>query len=268
MHVLNNKHTNKEKWIFRSIFPSQFQVMLTTTKELYKVNKKLSRSIHPSKWLYSFLVMFFCIGVISFIIVELSVSSADLNSFIGVVYSVFLFDMIAIIVRLQKRAYVEPYQLNIFPISKWKKFLFHFAILLLDYKSLIYLSSMVCFVALFVQHSLYTGAFLSVIVWFLLLSTILAWTALFYSLFGKYLDKMGNNIHYIGLFFIVIITGMEEFIDDFMFKIPILKQVGAALYGFWTENPQLVWENFTILLGNLGLPLILLAVISKLGWNQ
>jgi len=189
--------------------------MLTTTIELYKVNKKLSRSIHPAKWLYSFLICFFCIVVISFIVFDLFVNSAELNSFIGVVYSVFIFDMIAIIVRLQKRAYVEPYKLNIFPISKWKKFLFHFAILLLDYKSLIYLSSMGCFVFLFIQHSLYAGAFLSMIVWFLLLSTILTWTAVLYSLFGKYLDKMGNNIHYIGLFFIVIITGMEGFIDDF-----------------------------------------------------
>lgn len=242
--------------------------MLTTTIELYKVNKKLSRSIHPAKWLYSFLIGFFCTVVISYIIFEFFVNSTELNSFIGVVYTVFLFDMIAIIVRFQKRAYVEPYQLNIFPISKWKKFLFHFAIMLLDYKSLIYLSTMVCFIFLFIQHSLFTGAFLSMIVWFLLLSTILTWTAVLYSLFGKYLDKMGNNIHYIGLFFIVIIMGMEELIDDFILKIPVLKQTGTALYGLWTNNPQIVWENLSILLGSLGLPLILLFGISRFEWNQ
>jgi len=241
--------------------------MLTTIKELYKVNKKLSRSIHPTKWMYSFLIGFFCIVAISIITMTLLKGSTDLNSFVGVVSSVFLFDMVAIIVRLQKRAYVEPYQLDIFPISKWKKFLFHLVILFLDYKSLIYLSSMVCFVVLFVQQSLYTGAFLSVIVWFLLLNIVLAWTALLYSLFGKYLDKMGDSIKYLGLFFIVIITGMEEFVDDFMFNIPVLKQAGTALYGIWTENPQLVWENVTILLGSLGLPLVLLFGNSKFGSN-
>lgn len=106
------------------------------------------------------------------------------------------------------------------------------------------------------------------IVWFLLLSTILTWTAVLYSLFGKYLDKMGNNIHYIGLFFIVIIMGMEELIDDFILKIPVLKQTGTALYGLWTNNPQIVWENLSILLGSLGLPLILLFGISRFEWNQ
>ncbi|NBC03970.1 MAG: hypothetical protein GVY20_09735 [Bacteroidetes bacterium] len=242
--------------------------MLTTTIEVYKVNKKLSRSIHPAKWLYLFLIGFFCIVVISLMIFNFFLNSGGLNSFLGVVYSVFLFDMIAIIVRLQKRAYIEPYQLNIFPISKWKKFLFHFVIVLLDYKSLIYLSSMVCFIFFFIQHSLYTGAVLSMIVWFLLLGTILTWTAVLYSLFGKYLDRMSNNIQYIGLFFIVILTGMQEFIDDFILKIPVLKHAGTALYGLWTNNPQIVWENLSILLGSLGLPLILLFGISRFEWNQ
>ncbi|NGP89626.1 hypothetical protein [Fodinibius halophilus] len=245
--------------------PNKTQVMLTTTKELYKVNKKLSKSIRQNPWLYFFVIGIFCVAVISMISVTLFKDYTDRDSFIVVAYFVAVFDIIAIIARITNRAFIEPYQLAIFPISKWKKTLFHFAILLLDYKSLIYLSSMVCFVVLFVQQSLYTGAFLSVIVWFLLLSIILAWTALFYSLFGKYLDKMGNNIQYIAVFFIVVLTGMEEFIDDFMVKIPVLKQAGATLYGLWTESPQLVWENFPILLGSLGLPLILLLVISRLG---
>src|SRR5699024_5710544 len=140
--------------------------MLTTTIELYKVNKKLSRRIYPAKWMYSFVIGCSCIVAISLIIFSLFVNTAELNSFIVVVYSVFLFDAIVIIARLQKRAYVEPYQLNVFPISRWETFLLHFATLLLDYKSLIYLSSMACFVFLFVQHSLFTGAVLSIIVWF------------------------------------------------------------------------------------------------------
>lgn len=237
--------------------------MLTTTNELYKVNKKLSRSIHPAKWLYSLMIIFFCIVVISLF----TFNSGELNSFLEIVYAVFLFDMIAIIMRLQKRAYVEPYQLTAFPISKWKKFLFHFAILLLDYKSLIYLSAIVCFGFLFVQHSLYAGAVLSLIVWFFLLCTILSWTAVLYSLFGKYLDKMGHNIQYLGLFFIVILTGMGEFIDDFIVKIPVLKQSGTILYGVWANHPKIVLENLLILSGSLGLPLILLAGLSKFDWN-
>ncbi len=224
--------------------------------------------MHPVKWMYSFVIGCFCIVVISLIIFGLFINAAELNSFIVVVYSVFLFDVIAIIARLQKRAYVEPYQLNVFPISRWEKFLFHFTTLLLDYKSLIYLSSMACFVFLFVQHSLFTGAVLSLIVWFLLLSTILSWAALLYSLFGKYLDKMGNNIQYMIIFFIAILIGMNEFIDDFYLKIPVLKETGTALYGLWTEDPQLVWENLPVLLGSLGLPLALLSGISKFGWNQ
>jgi hypothetical protein len=78
---------------------------------------------------------------------------------------------------------------------------------------------------------------------------------------------MGDSIKYLGLFLIVIITGMEEFIDDFMFNIPVLKQAGTILYGIWTENPQLVLENVTILLGSLGLPLVLLFGNSKFGSN-
>lgn len=79
---------------------------------------------------------------------------------------------------------------------------------------------------------------------------------------------MSNNIQYIGLFFIVILTGMQEFIDDFILKIPVLKQAGTALYGLWTNNPQIVWENLSILLGSLGLPSILLFGISRFEWNQ
>lgn len=242
--------------------------MLTTTIELYKVNKKLSRSIHSTKWFYSFMIGIFCIGIIYMIIANLFVSTRELDSFLGVVYYVAFIDMIAIIVRLQKRAFIEPYQLSIFPISKWKRFLFHCAILLLDYKSLIYLSSMGCFIFLFVQHSLYAGAVLSMVVWFLLLIIVLTWTAAFYSLFGKYLDKMGDRIHYIAIFFIVILGGMEELIDNFIFKIPVLKQAGAAFYGLWINNPQIVWENLSILLGSLGLPLILLFGVLKFEWNQ
>ena len=242
--------------------------MLTTTKELYKVNKKLSKSIRQIPWLYFLVIGILCVVVISVISMTLFKGSADLKSFIVAAYVVAFFDIIAIIIRLTNRAFIKPYQLDIFPISKWKKFLFHFAILLLDYKSLIYLSSAVCFIVLFAQHSLYAGAVLSMILWFLLLSTILTWTAVLYSLFGKYLDKMGNNIHYIGIFFIVIITVMEGFIDDFMFKIPVLKQTGTALYGLWTNNPQVVWKNLSILSGSLGLPLVLLFGISRFEWNQ
>lgn len=242
--------------------------MLTTTKELYKVNKKLSKSIRQIPWLYFFMIGMLCIVVTLLISVTLLKGSTDLNTFIGAAYFVVFFDIVAIIARLTNRAFIEPYQLDFFPISKWKKFLFHFAILLLDYKSMIYLSSIVCFTFLFIQHSLYVEAVLSIALWFLLLSTILTWVAVLYSLFGKYLDKMGNNIQYVGLFFIVIIMGMEEFIDDFILKIPVLKQTGTALYGLWTNNPQIVWANLSIVLANLCLPLFLLFGISRFKWNQ
>lgn len=242
--------------------------MLTTTKELYKVNKKLSKSIRQIPWLYFFVIGISCIVVLSLISVTMFKGGVDLSTFIGAAYFVVFFDIIAIISRLTNRAFIEPYQLDVFPISNWKKFLFHFAILLLDYKSLIYLSSTACFLFLFMQHSRYTEAVLSIVFWFLLLINVLSWTALLYSLFGKYLEKMGNNIQYAGLFFIVIITGMQDFIDDIIYKIPVLKQTGTALYGLWSNNPQIVWENLLILLGSLGLPLTLLFGISWVKWNQ
>lgn len=241
--------------------------MLITSIELYKVNKELARSIQQSPWLYSFFIGLFCIGIISGIIIDLLEGSTDLNTFIAIAYYVVLTDIVAVIVRISNRAFIEPYQLIAFPLSKWKKFLFHCAILLLDTKTLIYMSSVVCYIFFFIQHSSYTGALLSILVWFLLLTNVLTWTAVFHTLFAKYLDKMGDKIHYIGIFVFILIV-MQDFIDNFMFKIPVIKHAGTALYGLWTNNPQIVWGNLSILIGSLSLPLILLFGVSRVEWNQ
>src|SRR5690625_7903014 len=99
-----------------------------------------------------------CIVVLSLTSLSLFKDLTNLNTFIGVVYFVVFFDIIAIIARFTNRAFIEPYQLDIFPISKWRKFLFHFTILLLDYKSLIYLSAVVFFIIMFINDSLYAVA--------------------------------------------------------------------------------------------------------------
>src|SRR5690625_6967719 len=115
--------------------------MLTTTKDLYKLNKIISKCIHQIPVFYFFIIGMLCIVVLSLTSLSLFKDLTNLNTFIGVVYFVVFFDIIAIIARFTNRAFIEPYQLDIFPISKWRKFLFHFTILLLDYKSLIYLSA-------------------------------------------------------------------------------------------------------------------------------
>jgi hypothetical protein len=176
--------------------------------------------------------------------------------------------MIATLTRLANRAFIKPYHLIAFPISTWKKFQYHWTILLIDIKTLIYLSSMVCFIFFFIQKGLYLGALLNLLVWFLLFTNVLTWTAVLYSFFFKYVDKMGDKIHYIAIIIFLIIYSMNELIDDFMIRVPVLKQAGTSLYGLWTNNPQIVWENLLILLGSLGIPLILLLGVSRFTWNR
>lgn len=237
--------------------------MMNTSLELYKFNKELARSIQQNPWLYSLMISVSCITIIGLNIANLYFSPIDIKTFIELAYFVVFFDIIAVTVRLANRAFIKPYQMAVFPLSKWKKFLFHFGILLMDSKTLIYLSTAVCFIFFYTHNSFYLGALISLVVFFLLLTNILSWTAVIYTIFAKYIDKMGDKIRYV-VFFALILMFMQDFMDNFMFNVPIIKHAGNALYGLWEKNPQTVWENLSLLLGSLAFPLIMLFAISKL----
>ncbi len=230
---------------------------------LFNTNRTLAKHVRYS-WLYVLGISISCIFLISVLVIDFFLkqpSDVDYQTaFSSIAYFVVLFDGMAILLRVQTRSFIEPYQLALFPISRWKKFQFQIVLYLIDYKTLIYLSVIGCITIFFVKNSLYIAAILSVFFWLLLLMIISIWVVAIYGLAGKYLDKMGNQLQNLGAFFAVLLLGVQLFGDDIFIKLPIIKHVGNALYGLWVSNPSFVWYNLLFLLGSLALPLILFGV--------
>ena len=234
---------------------------------LYQTNNKLARRVKKGAWFYGGAIVIICLTLIPITIVYLFHGPLNSNAFQKslkfLAFFVAMFDVIAIIIRIQSRSFIEPYQLALFPISKWKKLLFHIALFVLDYKSLIYLSMISCFICFYATHSLYLAAIISIPVWMLLLLAILSWTMVLYGFLGKYLDKMGNKIQFIGLFFMAIIIAINLFGDNILAKIPITSYVGYILYGLWIDSSVLIWTNLLLLLAGLLFPLALFGLLRS-----
>ena len=234
---------------------------------LYQTNNKLARRVKKGTWFYVTAIVIICLTLIPITIVYLFYRLPNgydfQKSLKFLAFFVAMFDVIAIIIRIQSRSFIEPCQLTLFPISKWKKLLFHIALFVLDYKSLIYLAMIVCFAFFYAKHGMYVAAIISIPVWLMLLLTILAWTMVFYGFLGKYLDKMGNKIQFIGLFFMAIIIAINLLGDNVFTKIPITSYAGNILYGLWIDSSVLIWTNLLLLLAGFLFPLALFGLLRS-----
>lgn len=231
---------------------------------LYNTNRKLSRHVR-TPWFYVFTLGIMCVLLIAVAVVDLfsaEPESIDYQSLTYFVFFVVMFDLLFILLRVQSRSFLEPYQLALFPISKWKNLLYLAAVYLMDYKSFLYISVIGTFVLLFLKNSLYTAAVVSILIWVLLLFIVLAWMIVLYSLFGRYLDKMENRLQFLGLFFATFLLGIQQFGDDIFIEIPVISHTGNILYGLWTGSYQLIGINLLIMLGALVMPIFLAGILK------
>lgn len=232
----------------------------------YATNRKLVRYVKWKPWFYFFAIGLICLALIVATIASLFIeppgNTGYKTSFGFIAFFVAFFDLVAIILRIQSRSFIEPHHLALFPISKWRKLLFQISLLLIDYKTFIYISVMVCFVLFFVSNSLYIAALVSIPVWVLLLIAISSWIMVIYAFAGKYLDKIGDKIQFLGLFFIAALMCIQLFGDTALTKIPVINYTGNMLYGLWIGNLHLIWLNLLLLLGSIFLPLVVFGIFK------
>lgn len=240
--------------------------MLRLPLFLCKTNYELAKHVRKS-WLYTLVICICCLFIIAVILLDFFFQNTSdevyKKTFLSIVYFVAMFDFLALILRVQSRSLIEPRHLLPFPFSKWKRFQFHFLLFFLDHKSIIYISAMLSSLAVFLVYGSYVEVISSVLIWSIMLTTILTWTTVIYILFGKYLDRFKNKVQYIGLFIVAIYLIIGEIGNEIFEKIPVIKQVGNALYGLWISSPDVVWNNLLLLLGSLAFPLLLLTGIWR-----
>ena len=233
---------------------------------LNRTNRTLSSRIPKGKWTYILWTAFISIFLLTVIIINFFGKAHTVSdfrrAFQNIPFFVVYMDLVAILMRIQSRTFIEPYQLSLFPISKWTKLKFHILLFLLDYKTIIYLAVSCCFVVFYVKNGLYLSAFFSIFIWGLLLIIILTWSLVLYGIFGKYLDRMGNKMQMLTMLFISLIVFMQFFGKDLYSKIPVTRNIGNILYGLWSGELHLIWMNLLIVLGVLLFPLLLFAVLK------
>jgi len=232
--------------------------------KLNHTNKKLIRRIQKGRYFYILSIIFICLFLCTLIITSLFPKNKSnlLLTFKYISFFVVFFDTIAIILRIQNRSFITPHHLAIFPLSKWDKFKYHMVLYLLDYKSLIYLSVSICYAIFFLSNRLYLSAVLNFIIWFLLLSIILAWVILLFNLLWRYLVKLKTKTQMIGLLYIIIIMGIESFGDNALTKVPITSNIGNIFYGLLFKNTGLILTNLIIAIFGLILPLFLFSIFK------
>lgn len=236
-------------------------------KTLIYLNRTITSRINNNKGYYLFFVGIGCIGLFligSFIIFFLKPD--DIKSyrtlFSLVLFITIMFDIAMTLLKYSNKSIIELKHFKVYPLSKWEKFKFYSLLILTDYKSCLYLTGIVIFAVFFLERTLITAVFCSIILFILLFLTILIWTITAYHLFGRFFEKHRKNVGaVIMLLFSFFITGLTLLnMLELINSMPIIGYASNALYGFMITDLYLALNSVGLLLVSLFAGLFVYAI--------
>jgi len=235
---------------------------------LLDIDKKLRYRVSNNKWFYTLWM-----GIASLLIVFISYVSYNerhliedkVISFSLLAALLIIFDILALLLRINNRTFIEPIHLNIYPISKWQKFKFHFLLLLLDHKTALYIITFLSVSLIYFQNNVLYGFVLTVWFWLLLLLVMITWTIVVYNAAGQLILKHRKNISNLVLLLLVMPILLSQFFEiSALTKIPLVGNMGWGLYGILVNNMSMVFKNILYLSGFVAIGL---SVFMYLNFN-
>lgn len=234
--------------------------MTTILSALYNINRTLEKRLRKSEWFYVLFIGVICLFLLSFGVLLYIVDYERTEYqflFNLIAYMILMLDIGVVLMKFTETTVVEPKHLKVYPLSRWQKFKFHVALLLVDYKTFIYVTAIAITVFFLLIRSLYLEALFSIIIWLLLLASLISWTMVVYQLFGHFLHKYRNNAPLVVFFFAFFLLGTNLLgILELVNKVPLASYAGNALYGLMITDLYLIWNNVGFLLGSLFLGLL------------
>lgn len=182
-----------------------------------------------------------------------------------IVYMVVMIDISIILMKFRENNLIEPKHLSIYPLSKRQKFIFHFFLILTDYKSFVYLAAVLSSASIFIAQSLYVEAILSSFIWFLFLTILVVWVLVIFQIGGQYLIKYSKYAHlFIFFIFISAYLGMSLFDKmELINNIPLLSNVGGAIFGLLIHDLNYFVGNIVFLFGGLFLGILCYRILPS-----
>jgi len=232
---------------------------------LYNINKVLSKRVRKRSWFYVVLVSLLCFFVSVFIGMTLFTGLVDFDReedykamFSFFVVLVFMFDMLPTIIRVQNKALIEPHHINIFPIGRWEKFLFQLVLLVVDYKSILYLCCSLIFVFLYLKKLAYISALLSAISWILFFLSVATWYIIFFRVAGGILTKYRQHAIALFLVLVIVINTINISKRYYLYSsVPVLSFLGNGLYALTINDLATAIINLFLLALTLAAGLVI-----------
>lgn len=224
---------------------------------LYCTERKLQSRINRNAWFYTILVSISCVLFLTYIsIVFFYYPINEIEQlqvlFNLTIYMIFFLDMGFVLKKFGEGAVIEPYHLSVYPLSQWQKFKFQCFLLIIDFKSTIYISSVIFFAAFFVIKSMFFNALYSVVVIFFFYITVLNWLMVVYYFAGKILRTNRNNISFLILGLAFFLLGIQSLGGlELINKVPLISNTGNTLFGLFINDWDMVLNNMGILMSIL-----------------
>lgn len=228
----------------------------TTLVSLYHVNKMLSKRVRKGERFYLTMIIlssvFLCVFIgIPFLtsLVTFKTMGEKRSAFAMSFYLAFSFDALFTAARFQSGTIVEMVHLATFPIARHQKVMSRLLLLILDYKSIIYLSLGFLFLLFLLKELFILQALLSTISLLLFAVSISAWLSVIEELLNIFHLNWRKNA-FVGFFLLLwffLIANVAKRYTWFSL-IPIIGFLGNAMFYLLTNDIYRAFINVAFLL--------------------
>jgi len=178
-------------------------------------------------------------------------------------YLVVVFDFGITFMKFSEKAIIEPKHLNIYPLSKWQRFIFDFILLLTDYKSFLYFSALIISILFVLRKNSFLCVLITFFVWLLLLTNVITWTVVGFRLGERFIFRNQEHTQLISSFLFVFPLLVMNLLDVNLVKyIPLTSYVANSIYGLFILDYTLIINNIILLIAILGLGISVYAFIT------
>jgi hypothetical protein len=237
---------------------------------LYRTNRILAQRVRKGQ---SFYIVFVIVISLLFTIflglvfftnwIEFKSSDERKVFFSSSIFILFSLDVLFTLVRFQSQTLIEPYHLEVFPIGNNPKILFRFALPLLDYKSILYLSTLFLFASSFLQDWSFIKALICIFFMIIFLLTMNTWFLALSAVGHDVLLKNRNNSLILFFILILFLNGLTMTKKlEVLTSLPIISFVGNGLFYLEVDDWASMYVNMTLLILSLFLGLVILKVVA------
>lgn len=240
-------------------------------KYLFKTNKLLStRTRQRVPFLYFGLILLFSIitgsilifGLFSYINIS---DNQELLIFItSVIFLIIILDVLLSMIRFQHSTAIEPLHLLVFPISNFEVYIVNLFIFIVDYKIIIYLTSLIIISIYFIIYSNATAIIFLIPLFLLFTISVNLYLFIIYTVIYRFLNKIRHSAIIIPIILIAInnILIASESMEATTF-IPILNILSNGLLyliqGEFLNAVYTILSTALILLAGL----VIITILSK-----